>query len=165
METPVADAELDLTPWLRKLGRMEASLKSRARLLDKAFSVGGLPDLIQHFSKEEGPRGPWPKRKAFTQTWYQNVMTGKWRPPKGVARAAFNPANKLLQLTGALRKALLIPLIRTFGPDAIEVVARTSYAGKHDKGEGGLPRRQFMWLSDKAKRLMAKVVAGMVAEA
>lgn len=97
-------------------------------------------DVISHFEKEEGSRGPWAKWSTF----YKDIMEEQG---KG--------GNKILQDSGKLRQ--------NFKPQNYKKVtggflwfndAKTKsnfpYAAAHDNGGPKLPKRDFMWLSEKA---------------
>lgn len=151
---------IDRTAWNFLLNQIDRKAKGTEPLLRAAFGTFGFRDVIQHFTEEQGDDGPWPKRSAWTQQYYANVMSGKWRPPKAVPRAAFNPSNKLLVLQGHLRKSIIPANLRRVDKNAVMLVSNVGYSGKHDRGEG-VPRRAFMWLSDGAQRDIGEMVINM----
>jgi len=133
----------------KKLKNVENGEKKYSAIL----SVHVFADIINHFRKEEGSEGLW-QEWSPRYTDYMNEI-GK-------------SGNKILQWTGRLRN--------NFGKSANEVATkslRTSsnnytwfnnakvgrknfpYAAAHDAGGPILPKRDFMWLSDKAAEKMA----------
>ena len=45
--------------------------------------------------------------------------------------------------------------------NAVEVFANAIYGGKHDRGEDGMPKREFMYFSDRGKERMAEIIADL----
>lgn len=96
-------------------------------------------DVIEHFSKQEGSDGSW-------KTWSPTYKAAMERRGKG--------GNKILVDTGRLRN--------TFKPTNMKnseggflwynnaQVNGFPYAAAHDEGDGKLPKRDFMWLSNNA---------------
>ena len=131
-------------------------------ILKRLVQTIGLRDVVDHFRREQGPDGQWKPRAASTQRAYENIRSGRWYPdgksrrlgnPLPAARAAFNPSNKLLQLTGNLRQNFLPTNIRDEGELAVALFNPVKYAGRHDTGNE-MPKRQFMWLSSVAMKNM-----------
>ncbi len=97
-------------------------------------------DIMEHFKDEEGSEGPW---KPWSKV-YQKHM-------EKVGRAG----NKKLQYSGRLRMGVQPQNVRK-APGGFMWFdnAKTSkgfpYAEAHDEGGKQLPKRDFMWLSDKA---------------
>ena len=97
-------------------------------------------DVIDHFDKQEGPNSGW-------QKWSTKYAERMSKLGKG--------ANKVLQDTGRLRQSFLPNKWRTTDDSIVWYNnAKTRkgfpYAYAHNEGGPKLPRRQFMWLSDKA---------------
>jgi phage gpG-like protein len=159
-------ATLDDTEIRAKLARIADKIKNGDSLLKSSFNIFGFRDIQSHFEQEKGPDGPWQKRSSFTQDMYAAISSGRRNVPKGmdVAAGAFNPSNKILQLTGRLRGSILPSGIKSEGKDAIRVFANAPYSGKHDRGDASkrLPKRQFMWLSQEATRKMARHIVDEV---
>ncbi len=135
-------------------------------ILRGLYGTIGIADIFKHFEQESGPSGKWKPRSRATQARYRRIQQGKEKPPAGVARAAFNPENKILQMTGKLKGSILPTNTRPIGRNTILVWAHDPKAGKHDRGEDGelgiLPKRKFMWLSNDAKRRMINGLAELV---
>lgn len=143
--------KLDARPWLNFIDRLHILLKNPQPILRAAFATVGFRDIIKHFQEEKGSEGKWKKRSASTQAAYKRL---------GKKNRTFNPSNKLLQLTGDLRKAFLPGNIENKGRDAILFFNPTPYAAVHDKGskKQGIPQRDFMYLSEKAQDKMLDVI-------
>lgn len=144
--------------------RLKSKLKDFAPILKRMYAIYGFKDIVDHFSKERGPSGPWKPRAQFTQELYAAIRKGSANPAPGVARAAYSPNNKLLQLTGNLRKSILPSNAKTLNSHTILVFANDPKGGKHDRGQTTwpkIPARPFMWLSNSAKREMLDAAARM----
>lgn len=153
-------AKLDISQWQSFTQNLKLKMDKINPILTAAFSVFGFSDVINHFDTESGPNGKWQKRKQSTQMAYAKILAGTRKPPKGMPRSSFNPSNKLLQLTGHLRKSLLVSNIKQKGKGAIEFYANATYSGVHDNGNPSknIPQRAFMWLSPTAKERMASYI-------
>lgn len=156
----------DDSAWRGFINEVSAKAKKADRLLEAAFMTHGFKDIIDHFEKEEGPQGKWPKRSPVTQDIYAAIQAGLRKPPAGSPRAAYDPGNKVLQLTGLLRKSLLgnRSNIKSMGTNAIKIFSPVKYSGQHDEGDAtkNLPQRQFMWLSERAKDRMAVTILDLL---
>lgn len=98
-------------------------------------------DIMHHFEKEEGSEGPW----APWSFLYAKEMVKK---NKG--------GNKILQDSGRLRQTFLPTNVRSasrgiswFNNATTESGFQYAYA--HNEGGPRLPKRDFMWASDKAQ--------------
>ena len=153
--------DASLRAWLTK---MNASLRDLTPVLKRLYATMGFKDIIQHFKDESGPDGKWVKRAKSTQRHYAHVQAGLAEPAPGVARAAYSPTNKLLQMTGTLRKSILPTNTRTVNRTSILAFSNDPKSGKHDRGdsETRLPARPFMWLSNSAKQSIVDAAAKMV---
>ena len=151
-------SELDMRDWKRFLSAVQQKGRGVTKILRAAFNLFGFKDINEHFREEEGPDGAWAKRKASTQALYAAIASGRVSPPSGAARAAYNPTNKILQLTGLLRQSILPTNIRNVTQNSIMVFANAPYGKRHDEGDAarGLAKRPFMWLSDGALNKMAQ---------
>lgn len=119
--------------------RMFEGLVNRDRwikILRSVIAVIGIKDIVGHFEREEGPEGKWAPL---------NPSYDKWRRKKG--------KTKILQFSGTLKGAFLPSNMRS-DRESVTVFNPVEYAGKHDRGEDGMPQRKFMWLSDKATELV-----------
>jgi phage gpG-like protein len=103
-------------------------------------------DVIDHFRREEGDKGPW-KNLYNGEKWSKGYKKYMDKIGKG--------GNNILQDTGRLRN--------NFKPDKVKKIqdgylwfndAQTNsgfpYAAAHDQGGPSLPQRKFMWLSKNA---------------
>lgn len=155
--------EFDDSQWKAFLTGLQNKINKADKLLEVAFMTHGFADIIDHFRAESGPDTIWPERAESTQIAYQKISSGQWQAPRGAAAGAYDPGNLLLQLTGKLRKSLLRnpQAIKKIGKDAIKVFSNVEYSGRHDRGEG-VPKREFMWLSDRAKERMAVTILDLM---
>lgn len=102
-------------------------------------------DVMNHFDKEEGPKGPW---EAWSDS-YQKQLNSMGRG-----------GNKILQFTGRLRQNFKPTNVRGTPTGILwynDAVTKSGfpYAAAHDEGGGKLPSRPFMWLSDDALKDIA----------
>jgi len=136
---------LDDKQWRLFLRKASRRLNNAYKILKTGATIYGFKDIIDHFSNEESPKGKWAKRKASTQKYYAK---------KGWA------GNKLLQLTGNLRKSLLPSSgrVEKRGRTGVLLFTSVPYAAKHNYGLGKTPKREFMWLSNKAADKIADLV-------
>lgn len=157
-------AYIDGREWSGFFSMVGKSLKDPTRILQAAFATRGVRDIVEHFDDEKGENGSWPKRAQSTQNRYAMIGSGAWKGPRGVARAAFNPSNKLLVMTGAMRKSLLPGRlersVRKFAANAIQVFSGSPISGYHDDPAAGssVPQRDFMYLSDRAQDDIGRIV-------
>ena len=153
-----SEATLNIREWKKFDNKLLKKLKRGDKLLRTAFFVVGFGDLIDHFKKQAGPTSKWKKRKASTQKAYRNIGSGKWKAPKGAQRRSFSTSNKLLQLSGDLRKSILPKQLkrktRRIGKNAIALISDLKYSRDHDEGskKKKIPQRNYMWLSGKAQK-------------
>ena len=97
-------------------------------------------DIIDHFSTETGPEGPWKPWSDSYQRFMASIGKG---------------GNKILQDTGRLRNSFKPANVRSTSEGLLwfndaKLSSGFPYALAHDEGFGRLRQRQFMWLSDKA---------------
>lgn len=149
----MSEVVLDDKEWKEFLKMVSDKMLDAGKYLLAAANIFGFKDIIEHFDKEEGPGGAWPKRKAETDRAY-DIM--------GKNNARYSSSNKLLQLTGNLRKSFLpgSQFIKREGKLAVKLFSDPSliYARVHDEGSERMPQREFMWLSDKAQELMLTMI-------
>ena len=165
MQAEVVFESNKLTKFLKDVEhRAGAPEKNR----DIVYSIAILVhrDIIEHFKKEEGPRGGW-------KEW----STGHARRARKAGR------KKILQWSGRMRNTfqptsykVSTGMITWYNNAQTKGVAPRSiklkdgstkktkgskpypYAWGHNYGDGKLPARPFMWLSNKYFDLIAKVV-------
>lgn len=142
--------------WTKFLRDLKANASNSYKWLMAGANTYGFRNVIEHFSKEEGPSGKWTKRSSRTQEMYKRLSRTNSR---------YNPNNKLLQLTGNLRKSLLSggsQNLKRYGNNAVMMFTNIEYAGKHNYGKGRIPQREFMWLSDKTQSDILELVLNKV---
>lgn len=172
-------AQVQMTLQAKEWDRFIDGLRDKSRLRAGLKAIGRIvmfKEAIDHFKTESGPTGLWPRRKQSTQTRMNQIKSGKttrasWEKgayklagspyavPKGTTRAQWNPSNKLLQMTGYLRKAFSQTNIRQ-KTDEVVLFNAAKYSGYHDEGSpsGNLPQRSFMWLSNEGIGLAGKML-------
>lgn len=157
---------LDATSWETFLKALSGKMDKSDQYLRAAAGTVGFKDIIEHFAEEKGPNGAWPIRSPSTKERYARILSGMSKPPAGTARGAFDPSNKLLQLTGLLRQSLMPGKggIRSGGKNAVVMFTNVVYARTHDEGRGPIPQREFMYLSEGGQQRMVDVLLGMITE-
>jgi phage gpG-like protein len=145
-------ATIEAGQWTSFLNGVSKNIKDPIGLLKAAFMTAGFADIINHFKNESGPTGRWKPRSATTQAQYAL---------RARTDSRYSPSNKLLQLTGNLRKSILPNNTKRVGTAAIQIFANAEYSGKHDMGTDNMPQREFMWFSNEAKERMAQVIASL----
>lgn len=110
-------------------------------------------DVIEHFEKEQGPRGSW-------APWSNSYQ-------KNMDKRGFG-GNLILQFNGRLRNAFLPSNYRKSSDGIIwfnpaKTKSGFPYAFHHDEGRSSKSGpRQFMWLSDKAMGNAAEAMLGHI---
>lgn len=145
-------ATLNAGEWTSFLSSVQSKIKDPSALLKTAFMTAGFQDIIKHFQDEKGPDGKWRPRSAETQAQYSL---------RNKRDSRYNPSNKLLQLTGFMRKAILPTNTKKISKNAIEIFNNAEYSNRHDMGTDGMPQREFMWFSDSAKDRMAQIISSL----
>jgi phage gpG-like protein len=134
-----------------RLKEVKGGVKKYAGLL----SVIVFQDVTSHFKKEEGEKGPWKKWSSS----YQKSMEKRGKA-----------GNKILQDTGRLRQNFKPTDFKTSAGGITwfnDAVTSNGYpyAKGHDEGDGKLPQREFMWLSEKGRtRIEEQTLAFMISE-
>jgi phage gpG-like protein len=144
--------------WEQYIRLIAARAKDFNKILLPALNIFGFKDIQDHFREESGPGGPWPERSDFTQMMYLR---------RNKTNAVYDPGNKLLQLTGRLRQSIMRGKsggAKAIGKNTAAIQSNVEYSGKHDQGEGKIPQRQFMWLSDKAVDNINKMILDFLTE-
>lgn len=157
------EADLDLTEWRNLLKKILVNGTRAADILKAVFNIFGFEDIQDHFKKQEGNDGAWEKRSPGTQELYAMIASGRRSPPKGNARAAYNPSNPVLHLSGKLRQSFLPTNVKRLTQNSILIFSNSKYSGIHDQGDSSrnLPRRSFMWLSEGALDKMGQTTVQM----
>lgn len=130
----------DAEKMLSKLQKKVEQVEGGARTFGAVLSGSVFSDVIDHFGKEQGSAGRW---HAWSDIYAEHMS----RIGKG--------GNKLLQDTGRLRQAFTPASYRSVSEGILWYnPAKTRdgfpYAAAHDTGDGKMPKRDFMWLSDQA---------------
>jgi len=121
---------------------------SDARIANLAVAQKAWKDVMEHFKNEEGPDGKW---APLNVSW---TLAAR-RKGKGTG------SDKILQDNGDLRRSIQFRSTKT---DA-EVYTGLVYAGTHQYGRKmtirkrtiTIPKRPFMWLSDKMKSRLGSI--------
>jgi phage gpG-like protein len=158
-----ASIKFENSEWKAFLNHIKKGLDWE-KILRAAFSIAGFADINSHFRSEQGEDGAWKAREYKTQISYANYFNGRWKLPAGTSRKSFDPLNKILQHTGKLRNSILGT--NDFKKSAVKRISRTSimlfsnvdYSGIHDRGGNGMPKREFMWLSNSARNKMEDII-------
>jgi phage gpG-like protein len=151
--------------FLEGLAKKKDAILKRETAYVNVISAEVYREVIRHFEQEEGSRGPW---KNWAKS-YSDAIDGKiaFRKFNGVTVPLGpeqikamgikppRPRGMKLQDSGALRQSFRAGNWRNKS-DGIEWYnpAKTKsgfpYAAAHDIGGEKLPKRDFMWLSDKS---------------
>lgn len=104
-------------------------------------------DVIGHFQEERGSQGPWEKWSPSYQTYMENINRAgnQILQFSGKLRQNFKPTNNRITSEGFL-----------WFNDA-QTKTEFPYAALHDEGGPNHPKRDFMWLSDKAAEDISKI--------
>lgn len=136
-----------------KVERNVKDVREKDRAYVSSISAVVFQDVMDHFRMQEGSLGKW---KAWSKAYRERME----RIGKG--------GNRLLQDNGRLRQTFTPTRWRT-KVEGVEWYnpAKTAkgfpYAAAHDVGGPKLPKRDFMWLSQKAfSRVADLTVAYMV---
>jgi len=141
-----------------------AAIKDRDMKFGKMISPIVFRDIIEHFEKEQGPSGAWPKwSKSYMQSIAGLVAFRRFgNRTVAITSDEFLEKNKpprepgkKLQDTGQLRNQIRPTNIRRNAAgyewyNPAKTKKGFPYAYAHDTGGPILPQRQFMWLSEKA---------------
>lgn len=140
-EVTIAFEDDNARKFFERLTKKVKAVTMKERSYVELLSAIVLRDINNHFIRQEGPRGPWqPWSKAYAKQARargQRMILSR----KGVLRKGWIPTNMRRTSEGIL----------WYNP--------IKYGPKHDKGLDGMPRRQFAWLSEKAKEEIAKKTA------
>lgn len=157
----MSQAFIDSRAWDTLFTSMVNAMARPTKILRAAMATRGYRGIIEKFKTQTGPDGPWRKRSPTTDLHYELIRAGVVETPPGFPRAAFSASNRLLQLTGALRKSLmpgaLAEQTQDIGKTSILIFSPLEYSGKHDEGDG-VPPRPFMWLNAKELDETADIV-------
>lgn len=138
---------LDTKEWDSFISGVSGKMKDVAGLLSAAANMFAFKDIIDHFSKEEGPDGRWADRKEP----YKSLMERKGY-------------TKILQVTGNLRQSISPANMSRSGRNSITIFANAPYSGALDEGTSNMKARPFMWLSDDVQQKMVDAILAMAME-
>jgi phage gpG-like protein len=99
-------------------------------------------DVIEHFTREEGPSGKWVKLKPATAHAF---VTEKHR--RGYEHILVNKGH----LRNSLQGFNAPKGGGEIGTNYAKIFTNVEYASAHQEGTKFIPQRKFMWLSEKAK--------------
>ena len=133
-----------------KLAKNAEEIEQRKKVFWGALTALSFRDVIKHFERQKGPEGKWKK-------WSDLYATHMGRIGKG--------GNKILQDSGRMRQNLFQANETTrikkgqllYNP--AQTKSGFGYAKAHNEGSKKLPKREFMWLTDKAVTNMSKLMA------
>ena len=137
-----------LTKLQKKWGDVVVGTSSVRRQFSGLISIFVYQDVMDHFKKEQGPKGAW---DDWSDTYKKHLMK--------IGR----PNNNKLQFDGRMRNAFIPSSLRNTNEGVLfynnaKTAKGFAYAAHHDAGRSsykGNPR-PFMWLSDSG---MNKIVS------
>lgn len=144
-----------------RLERIRRRADNNRAMLGK-MAVLGFKDIQQHFRDERGPHGKWPSLSPNTVSARRK---GSGRTGKRRSKIKSKFKTRMLQDTGRLRNSFM-PTggRRRFLPNSVVLFTDVEYAGIHNfGGKAGrnqsvkIPKREFMWISESAKRQMGEI--------
>lgn len=112
--------------------KVRTELSHSKNKIAAAYGIFGFKDIMNHFQQEKGSKQSWKPLK------YR----------KG----------KPLQDSGYLRQSIISTNYQSIDDHSIRVFANADYSGYHNEGTPRIPKREFMWLSDKAMDNMVKMI-------
>lgn len=104
----------------------------------------------------------------YEQRWFDSEGDGDWPPLSkdyGEWKARHFPGRKILVREGDLKESVLKPDIDIMEPSYAMFGTADPVAGYHQRGDGRLPRRRVIDISDEEKRLWVKIVERYLVEA
>lgn len=143
------DAELDtkeIDYILQGMAKRLKKIKDGEKEYSQLIGANIVSDVFEHFEKEQGPDGKWKK----WSTSYNDFM-------KKIGRQN----NKILQFSGKLKNNLKPTKVKKTGAGLVwynDAKTKTGYqyAAGHNLGDGKLPQREFMYLSNDAINKIAQ---------
>lgn len=155
-----AELTIDKKAWEDMLAEISSRGQDVSPILESAVGTIGYKNIIKHFDDESGPDGKWPRRAPSTVDRYRRIALGLEPVPAGYRQADFL-SEKVLHLTYKLRKSIMPTNQRRVDKRAVMIFSPQPYSGQHDRGENGMPKREFMWFDEDTLNLMAEAVATM----
>lgn len=130
----------EVKSFLNNLDKKLSGIENGSKEYTGLLSAIVYEDIIRHFEDEEGSKGPWKQ----------------WSPSyKKYMDAEGKGGNQILQDSGKLRNNFKPSKVRKVSAGFLwyndaKVQGGFPYAYAHNEGGKQLPKRDFMWLSDKA---------------
>lgn len=148
----------EVDKFIDELDRGVRDVKDRQSKFMNALGPVVYRDVIEHFEREQGPQGKW-------KPWSKNY--------REYMQKIGRDGNQILQSTGRLRQAFKPTNYRISGEYVYwynnaktgtpkkgayrQTPAGTPYAYMHDEGVG-VPKREFMYLSEPAKGFLIDAI-------
>lgn len=164
--------------FLKDIQKHQEFFETKSKGVWGFISTIAFADVIDHFEKERGPKGKWPKwsksyRDAIAGKVAFRIINGRTVPLSPGGKVKMKPPRekgKKLQDTGRLRNTLMTVKnsariskgIILFNPGKVK--GGFPYAKAHNEGGPKLPQREYMWLSLKAMNTIAKFTARFMAD-
>lgn len=123
----------ELSKYLDNIISRRKSITARDRKYMDGVATIVDADIQMHFVSESGPDGKWKDRSKRYKDFLRKL--GK--------------SEKILQISGDLKRGF-IPSHYRLQSDGVIFFNIVEYSRIHDEGLSGMPKRQFMWLSDAA---------------
>lgn len=136
-----------ITKFLKTVDKRVKDIEKKDRALADAISIFVFQDVVDHFKKEEGPDAAW---KVWSDTYAEHMAR--------IGRSG----NKILQFNGRLRNTFKRTNYRKTSEglewfNNAKTASGYPYAAGHDEGDGKLPQRKFMWLSNQSLEKIGEV--------
>lgn len=140
--------------WLSKLEKKVKSVAGGVDAYANIVSPIVFQDIISHFEEEEGSGGPW---KVWSEAYTEHMVK--------IGRGG----NQILQDSGRLKQAFTPAKFRKVSEGVLWYnPAKTKggfpYAAGHQEGGDKLPKRDFMFLSEKAMDKIEKITLDWILE-
>lgn len=161
-------AILQAGEWTQFLNNWKTRTAQGHAVVATAYRIAGHKDIIDHFEKESGPDGRWTALKPATIARRMGKIPARSTASKRkTARATGKPFQggiKILQDTGQMKGSILPTNVRRVTATSMLVFANSEYSAVHDEGSSkrNIPKREFMWLSNKAKDLMLDIITELL---
>jgi phage gpG-like protein len=140
-----AEITLESKQWEKFLKSVEKKWKDIAKRKEfsNIITIPVFKDLVKHFEEEEGPSGKW---KPWSNTYLEHLQR--------IGRQG----NQILQFSGKLRQSITPTKgkVRT-NSSGVVFYSNVPYAKAHDEGEGRMPERKFMYISNKGLKNVIEI--------
>lgn len=122
-------------------------VKQKHKLYVDSISIHVFKDVMDHFSRELGSSGKWVKWSDIYAERQKDRGRSKILQDSGALRNKFTPANYRSRVDG----------IEWY--NNAKVKSGFPYAYAHNEGGPKLPKRDFMWLSNKSLDIISEITA------